>query len=177
MKVKIMVRNLNYIENIEKDIKRILSKTTWDKTIDIQGYMMVEKDNGDIEYKYMPKPLQEKVINYIKSHPRSRLSKAYVNGENITFKSKGYEKPFDFSFHALNENMKNVLGLKYVEPDFELIGEKNLKIVKYDFSYKPSGYTLLKRFISDNPNNLISNFQITRFHDDSKVCEFVLKDI
>ena len=172
-----MVRTLNYIENIEKDIKKILSKTTWDKTIEIQGYMMVEHENGDIEYKYMPKPLQKQVITYINMHPRSRLTKAYAGGDNITFKSKGYIEPQEFSFKTLNDNMKCVLGLNYVEPDFELLPEKNLKIIKYDFSTKPSGYKLLKRFINDNPSNVISNFQIIRFDDESNMCEFVLNTL
>ena len=149
-------RNLHNIEIIEKDIKRVLTKTTWDKTIEIQGYMMTEMSNGDIEYRYMPKPLQKKVIDYMNMHPRSRLAKSYVKDRNIRFRNKGYAKPENCSFNRLDSTLKNALGMNYVEPDFRLLAEEHLQVAEYDFSRKSYGYDLLKRFIHDNPSNIVS---------------------
>lgn len=84
------------IETLEKDMKRILSKTTWDKTAEIiGGDLGVKRDSGDIEYVNMPQPLQDEILQYIYEHPRSRLSKSYVGGENITFKNYGYKDKGD----------------------------------------------------------------------------------
>lgn len=158
------------IEVIEKDLKRVLSKTTWDKTIEIQGYLFIEKDDGDIEYKYMPKPLQAKVIRYIIDHPRSRLAKSFVKDENIRFGNKGYLKK-ELSFNELNRSLRGVLGMNYVEPYF--IIDNVAKRAVYDFSVKTYGFKLLTWFIHDNPNNPISLCDFNKY--ENKRYEFVFK--
>ncbi len=84
------------IETLERDMKRVLTKTTWDKTTEIMGgKLSVKRSNGDVEYVNMPQPLQEDILQYIYEHPRSRLSKAYVGGKNITCKNYGYKDQGD----------------------------------------------------------------------------------
>lgn len=166
-----LVEKLYSVETLEKDMQRIISKTTWSKTEEIIGGSLgIELDNGDMEYVNMPKPLQSKILDYIYAHPSSRLSKAYVGGENIRFKNYGYEdkgdcisKPRKVKYEKLDKEIRSVLGDFYVEPQFDYTDTH--RFVTYDFNGNNDGFSLLKEHIEQNPKSVICKCNPTEHFD------------
>ena len=77
-------------ELLEYDLRRIVGKRNWDATVDLLGDLGFVGDDGSVQYRKLPKPLQGKVKDYIREHPRSRLAKCFVRegGGDITFKPR-----------------------------------------------------------------------------------------
>ena len=74
------------IEVLENDMKKVITKTNWNAVVDIVGSMGFHIGDGVYEYVNMPRPYQNMILEYILEHPNSRLSKAYVGGDNLKLK-------------------------------------------------------------------------------------------
>ena len=74
------------IEVLENDMKKVITKTNWNAVVDIVGSMGFHIGDGVYEYVNMPKLYQEMILEHMNEHPNSRLSKAYVKGDNLKLK-------------------------------------------------------------------------------------------